>query len=417
QVITANASPSRAGYTFAGWKDQSGNTISQAANGWTITATSYLAFATWTPIPYQVTYDSAGGSLAPSESAKNIGDFITVKTAVTRTGYTFNGWVAGGVTYGPGASIQIGTADVTFTASWTAINYVASYDLNGGTSAVPSSVTTIYLSNVTVATAPTRPGYTFNNWSDGTSSVTPDSSYGMPARNITFTAQWTAIDYSVSYNSNGGSTAPSGLSGRHIGDTFLVGAAVTLSERLFLGWSDGTNTYSAGQTYVVQTSNVVFTAVWSGQLYSITYNANGGSGTPPTEDSRLTNDSFFVAPGTSLGRTGYTFAGWTSGGQSYQPNDVFTVGSSALTFTAIWNKNSITLTFDANGGSPASTTQGITADTATNLSTNSFTRSDYTFGGWTANSDGTGSQFTNGQSVNFLESKTLYAKWIPAFVV
>jgi len=417
QTITANISPTRTGYTFAGWVDQSGNAISQATNGWTITATSYLAFATWTPIAYQVLYDSQGGSAAPTESTKNIGDLITVKAAVTRIGYTFLGWSYAGTTYGPGASVQVGSANISFTAQWSAINYTVSYDINGGTSAVPVSVVRNYLNTVTLATAPTRPGYTFTHWSDGANAFAPGDTYTMSAQDVTFTAVWNAINYTMSYNSNGGSAAPSALTGKRIGDSFAIPAAVTRASRNFLGWSDGTNTYSPGQNYVVQTSSVDFAAVWSGELYPIVYSANGGIGSLPTEIDRLAADTFTVGTGSGLSRAGYTFAGWNAGGVLVQPNESFTVGNGPVNLAAIWNKNPLTITFAANDGSGATQSQALDADTPTNLAANTFTRANYTFAGWSTNSDGGGASYTNGQSVNLLTNRTLHAKWNPAFPI
>jgi len=417
QTITANLSPTRTGYTFAGWVDQSGNAISQAANGWTITATSYLAFATWTPIAYQVLYDAQGGSAPPTENTKNIGDLITVKPAVTKIGYTFLGWATGGTTYGPGASVQVGSANITFTAQWSAIDYTVSYDINGGTSAVPVSVIRNYLGTVTLVAAPTRPGYTFSHWSDGANAFAPGDSYTMSAQNVTFTAQWSAINYTMSFNSNGGSAAPSSLTGRQIGDSFAIPAAVTRASRNFLGWSDGTNTYNPGQSYVVQTSSVAFAAVWSGELYPILYSANGGGGSLPTQSDLLAAGTFTVGPGSGLTRAGYTFAGWNAGGVLLQPNDTFTVGNGPVNLSAIWNKNSLTITFAANDGSGVTQTQSLDADTPTNLAANTFTRPHYTFAGWTTNSDGGGASYTNNQSVNLLTNRTLHAKWTPAFPI
>jgi uncharacterized repeat protein (TIGR02543 family) len=226
QSITSNSAPTRTGYDFAGWKDQSNNSI-PTAGLWSISATSYLAFATWTAVNYHITYSAAGGTSPPTESDQNIGALITVKSGITRTGYTFLGWSTGGVTYGPGASIQVGAADIAFTAEWSANNYNVTYDLAGGTSAVPASEIKSYQASVTLPSAPTRSGYTFNNWSDGTGTTSAGGGYGMPANDVTFTARWTAVDYGVTYASNGGSAAPSSLSAKHIGDTFTVGAGAT----------------------------------------------------------------------------------------------------------------------------------------------------------------------------------------------
>ena len=70
-----------------------------------------------------------------------------------------------------------------------------------------------------------------------------------------------------------------------------------------------------------------------------------------------------------------------------------------------------TVTFNANGGSGAMTVQS--ASSATNLSANAFTRSDYTFAGWNTAADGTGTAYADGASYPFGTSTTLYAQWTP----
>ncbi|BAU99785.1 InlB B-repeat-containing protein [Aurantimicrobium minutum] len=68
-----------------------------------------------------------------------------------------------------------------------------------------------------------------------------------------------------------------------------------------------------------------------------------------------------------------------------------------------------TVIFNANGGSGAMAVQS--ASTATNLSTNAFTRSGYTFTGWNTAADGTGTAYADGASYPFGSSTTLYAQW------
>ena len=46
--------PTRTGFNFAGWKDQSGTTIPSGAGNWRITSTSFIALAHWTPIQVQL---------------------------------------------------------------------------------------------------------------------------------------------------------------------------------------------------------------------------------------------------------------------------------------------------------------------------------------------------------------------------
>ncbi|WP_460988806.1 InlB B-repeat-containing protein, partial [Staphylococcus aureus] len=54
----------------------------------------------------------------------------------------------------------------------------------------------------------------------------------------------------------------------------------------------------------------------------------------------------------------------------------------------------------------------IVAGTAKTLTANAFTRTGYTFQGWTTNADGTGTTYTNSQSVTLYSNVTLYAKWL-----
>ena len=145
-------------------------------------------------------------------------------------------------------------------------SYTVSYSANGGSGA-PSSQTKWYGTNLTLSsTKPTRTGYSFSSWLSSAQSKTynPGDLYGYNA-STTMTAQWTANTYTVSYNANGGSGAPSS-------QTKTYGVALTLSSTKptrtnynFLGWgtsaSSTTATYAAGGSY---TNNAAITlyAVW-----------------------------------------------------------------------------------------------------------------------------------------------------------
>ena len=79
--------------------------------------------------------------------------------------------------------------------------------------------------------------------------------------------------------------------------------------------------------------------------------------------------------------------------------------------------NSYTVTFHANDGTDATTTQTIPFNTATNLDPNPFTRTNYSFLEWTTNPDGTGAAYQDRQSVTNLTTPevgniNLYARWV-----
>jgi uncharacterized repeat protein (TIGR02543 family) len=130
QAITLNAAPSRAGYTFAGWKDQSGADVVDTNNAvagvqTTVTSTNYIFSAAWTPITYAITYVSSG-STAPTQSALREGQSFTVAPAATRAGFEFTGWSDGDFTYLPDSDFTVGTSAITLTAQWTAL-YTVTY--------------------------------------------------------------------------------------------------------------------------------------------------------------------------------------------------------------------------------------------------------------------------------------------------
>ena len=109
----------------------------------------------------------------------------------------------------------------------------------------------------------------------------------------------------------------------------------------------------------------------------------------------------------------------------YDLDDFFTTGDTSLTIATENPSNNDTVfqmllsipgvlatetvTFNSNGGSGTMTAQ--TASSATNLRTNSFSRSGYEFAGWNTLADGTGTAYTQSESYSFAASITLYAQW------
>jgi uncharacterized repeat protein (TIGR02543 family)/LPXTG-motif cell wall-anchored protein len=69
--------------------------------------------------------------------------------------------------------------------------------------------------------------------------------------------------------------------------------------------------------------------------------------------------------------------------------------------------------FDSNASGVLGTMARQTGNTATALTSNSYSRTGYTFGGWTTSADGTGTAYANAASYPFTSSTTLYAKWNP----
>lgn len=437
-----------------------------------------------------------------------ITDFGTITTSVpTKSGYIFDGWKIGNSTYSSGANFSCDTAGnysafaifhekpckwTTATACenanpgykcrstdgtcWTKgdpISYTISYNANGGSEA-PGSQTKTHGTDLKLSsTKPTRKGYNFSKWTTGKdgsgTSYAPGAIYNANA-SITLYAQWisacrwatadacqkanpgymcksTGTDgacwdvdkpstYTISYNANGGSGAPGSQTKTHGTDLKLSNTKPTRSGYTFVNWntkSDGSGTnYASGATYNTN-ANITLYAIWKTNSsggdtttkYTVSYNANGGSGTPSNQTK--TQGTNLVLSSTKPTRSGYTFVNWnTKGdgtGKSYAPGATYSTDAN-LTLYAIWKTNAsggpitkkYTIKFDANGGT--GTTKEVVCDYGSKctLTGNAFTRDGYEFTGWNTKSDGNGVSYRDGAVVKDLSSVdgsivTLYAKW------
>jgi uncharacterized repeat protein (TIGR02543 family) len=146
------------------------------------------------------------------------------------------------------------------------------------------------------------------------------------------------ITYTVTYDVDGGSSpAPiQPIIGK--GQVFIIASYEgNKAGHTFAGWSEGSNIYEAGYEYTVGDSDVVLTAVWNINQYTITFDANGATGKVP-ETITAEYDSVVTLPDVGdLAKTGYTFGGWMSDDKNiFRPGGTFTIGDMDVTLTAIW---------------------------------------------------------------------------------
>ena len=338
--VTIDAAiPTRTGYTFAGWNDQSGNAVS--GNTYSISDTNYLFYARWTANTYTLSYSSAGGSSAPNTVSATIDSVINIAsaTAITKSGYTFAGWSIAGSTYSGGAQYQFGASSETATALWTPTTQTITIDLAQGTSNTPISEPSRTIGETFAAPTalPTRVGYTFSSWSDGTTTYAPGATVTVGANNMTLTAQWSVASYTIRYSLNGGTgTIPSPTS-YNFGASHTIAAGVTKANSNFIGWSNGSNTYSAGAAFTLSSRDETFTAQFSGAIYALSFNLNGAeTGTVPSTITGQITDNFILPTSAGIAKTGYTFGGWRDGSTTYTGGQTITGVSANTTLTAIW---------------------------------------------------------------------------------
>ena len=394
------------GYVFDVWSDPDGNTYS--AGGDCSVEGDITLTATWKEATYNVTYDANGGSGAPSSQTKYYFSELTLSDKVpTRTGYNFGGWSGSdGKTYSAGDTYST-NADITLTAIWEIKVYNITYDANGGENA-PEGSTKEHFETVNLSEViPTKHGYNFGSWSGSDGKTYAAGGACSANQDLVLTAIWQEKTYTVTYDANGGSGAPSSQTKYYFTELTLSDKVPTRTGYNFGGWSgsDG-KTYSAGDTYSTN-ADITLTAIWEIKVYNITYDANGGENAPEgsTKEHFETVNLSEVIPT----KHGYNFGGWRgSDGMTYSAGGACSVNTD-IVLTAIWNPMAVTLIYDANGGNvyPSSKTVYYEENYGTLANP---TRVGYTFAGWYTEKDG-GSRVSSSTYVNTIENITIFAHW------
>ena len=367
-AITAPADPTREGYTFTGWDTAIPATM--PAHNMTITAQ-------WTVNQYTITFDTDGGSeVAPI--TQDYGSAITAPAAPTREGYTFTGW-------DKTIPATMPAGDMTITAQWTVNQYTITYDLDGGTAEGNPDTYTVETDAFTLKN-PTRPGYTFTGWSgtgltgeDNLTVTIPKGSTG----NRSYTAHWSLNTYSITYDLNGGTA-----SGNPTSYT-VESATITLNQPTktgytFTGWSGTDLTGEDNLTVTIpagSTGDRSYTAHWSLNTYSITYDLDGGTASGNPDFYTVESSTITLNPPT---RTGYTFIGWSGTDLSGSDNLTVTIPTGSIgnrSYTAHWSLNTYSITYDLDGGTAFGNPDSYTVESAA-ITLNEPTMAGYVFTGW-----------------------------------
>ena len=398
------------------------------SNGQVVSTCSLCGYTKTTAQTYTVSYNANGGSNAPASQTKVHGVTLTLSSSVPyRFNYEFVGWSTSSsatvATYTAGASYT-DNASVTLYAVWRykPATYTVTFDANGGSNA-PSSQTKTYGVTLTLTTAiPTRANYRFAGWSKDrnatSASYTAGGSYTDNA-GVTLYAVWlySPESYTVRYDANGGTDAPASQTKTYGVPLTLSMGKPTRAGYEFLGWATSKNAttseYAPGERYTDEAS-VTFYAVWRyvPKTYTVSYDANGGSNAPGTQ-TKMENVALTLAS-TIPAREGYTFRGWatspTATTADYQPGGSYTANA-AVTLYAVWEKESYTVSYDANGGTGAPASQVKKYGETLKLRTDIPTRSGYDFLGWAESPTATSATYLAGANYSENAGITLYAVW------
>ena len=332
--ITAPDNPTRKGYTFKGWDKEIPETMP---------AENITVKAQWEINQYTITFDTNGGSeIAPI--TQDYGTEITAPDNPTRKGYTFKGW-------DKEIPKTMPAENITVKAQWEINQYTIAFDTNGGSEIAP--ITQDYGTEITAPDNPTRKGYTFKGWDK----EIPET---MPAENITVKAQWEINQYTITFDTNGGSEiAPIT---QDYGTEITAPDKPTRKGYTFKEWDK-----EIPETMPAE--NITVKAQWKINQYTIAFDTNGGSDIAPITQDYGTE---ITAPDNPT-RKGYTFKGWDKEIPETMPAENITV-------KAQWKINQYTIAFDTNGGSEIAP---ITQDYGTEITApDNPTRKGYTFKGW-----------------------------------
>ncbi|GHV69904.1 hypothetical protein AGMMS49928_14790 [Spirochaetia bacterium] len=421
-TVAGQGSLSRTGCTFNGWNSNSGGTGMAYAAGSSLTVSGDVTlYAQWT---VKVTYNVNGGSgTAPGAQTVTAGSSVTLagQGALARIGYVFGGWNTSssglGTTYAVDASLTV-NENVTLYAKWI-MQCTVTYNLNGGSGTRPSAQTINQGSNLTIAGQGnlSRTGYTFGGWNTNAAGTGIPYAVGASLtvnENVTLYAVWMVT---VIYNANGGSGTVPGSQTVNPGSSITLAGQGSLSRSgcTFSGWN--TNAAGTGTSYAVGASltantNITLYAKWT---VTVSYDANGGSGTVSVSQTATAGSSVTVAGQGSLVYSGKIFDGWNTNsdgtGTTYAAGSSLTVNANT-TLYAQWVMQ-YTVSYDANGGSgdvPGSQTVNPGAS-VTVAEQGSLAYSGKIFDGWNTNSDGTGTTYAAGSSLTVNANTTLYAQW------
>ena len=358
--------PSRSGYTFLGYYDAaSGGSMVYDANGkavqgtyWTdsyanqglfkgladSSATSLTVYARWSANTYTVTLVTYGGTLkngwtSPTNYVVGVGLALPTSTDIEYANHTFVAWYdneaydeAGRVTSIPANA----TGNKTVYVKWNDKVYKVSFNANGGTGRGEqdlSMVNSDQLKTIEQLRITAPQGYTFGAWNtaqDGSGDSYSDGAViynnltNVANATVTLYAQWTPNPYEVAFEPNGADGGETMENQQLTYDmpTNLTACAFTRTGYAFERWASDTN-YNYQTKYYLDEAEVTnltaelnavvsLYANWTGIVYTVTFDANGGAGEMDPLICTYTVPTNL--PACTFTRDGWGFKGWTTNG-------------------------------------------------------------------------------------------------------
>ena len=273
-------------------------------------------------------------------------------------------------------------------------------------------------------------GYKLKEWntsSDGSGDSYADkASMNALTGDIDLYAIWEPISYEIVYNYNG-EFDNIVVSTKYDEEVVTIDNTNEMSGYKFVEWNtavDGSGTsYNSGDKLLnlvsVNGEKVNLYAIWERTIRTLTYDANGGTGTMDMITVEKGNSITII--GNKFSRFGYTFCDWNTerdgSGKTYYKNSTLKLNEDIILY-AQWYANYYMIQYSSNGGTGSMEKQYGYYDKEGIFSNNTFIREGYKFIGWNTKSDGSGTHYDEGETFLNLTSENgetiyLYAQWSP----
>lgn len=323
ESITPPDDPVKTGYRFTGWQGDDEKVYQKDALK-RMPGKDLNLTALWNPLICTITYTGMDDAAADENTPrKHTYGTETVVPNPSKTGYAFAGWRVNGGTKAV-KELTLGatdyTADITLEATWTAGTYSVSFEKNAAdaTGTMADQAFAYGETKKLSANRFTRTGYQFLGWNTDKNAKTAmyadEAEYTVAsAADVKLYAVWEAIEYTVTYYSDGavvaaGDNPPTYTLG---GEEATLVAPGKKDGYEFCGWYT-TSSFKAG-TEVTKlpgdhADNLTLYAKWEELVYTITYNLGDAAWAKHTNPTTVRwGESFMLKPAS---QAGYIFLGW-----------------------------------------------------------------------------------------------------------